>query len=162
MRALTLTPPWTGVVADGLKLIENRPRSIIRRADFGQPFALHAGRKVDATVYEKIYRIAPELRPDPAMGRATPRWYQLAQITSAVIAIATVVDVVFDRSGLLVSDIRRQLGPQSRWWFADQYGYVLRDVVVLPTPVQCRGWEGFWTLKPDIERAVAAQIAGPA
>jgi len=162
MRALTLTPPWTGVVAAGLKLVENRDRSIIRREDFGKPFALHAGRKVDAKVFETIYRIAPELRPDPAMGCAQPRWYQLSQITSAVIAIATVVDVVFDRSGLLVSDIRRQLGPQSRWWFADQYGYVLRDIVTLATPVPCRGWQGFWTLPQKIERAVAAQIAGPA
>lgn len=46
MRALTLTltQPWAGLVASGIKLVENRTRSMIRREDFGRPFALHASR----------------------------------------------------------------------------------------------------------------------
>jgi hypothetical protein len=43
MRALTLTQPWAGLVASGIKRIENRSRHMIKREDFGKPFAIHAG-----------------------------------------------------------------------------------------------------------------------
>lgn len=152
MRALTLTQPWAGLVASSVKLVENRPRRLIKREDFGTPFAIHASREIDESVYGRIAEIAPELKADLS-DIAESLWYPLTRITSAVIGIATIDRVVDDYDTL-----DPILGAQRRWYFGP-IGYVLRDVRALATPVPCRGWQGFWTLTPDVERAVAAQIA---
>lgn len=174
MRALTLTQPWCGLVASGIKLVENRPRSIIKPEDFGEPFALHASREIDESVYDRIADIAPELVEYEAkamLAHLPPApWTRLARITSAVIAVATVDRVVhlgrnenplFARQGDMPSD-------QHRWFFGP-IGYVLRDVRALATPVPCRGAQGYWHLTPrderergelsEVERAVTAQLA---
>lgn len=62
MRALTLTQPWAGLVASGIKLVENRPRKIIAQDDFGKRFAIHASREIDESVYARIYEIAEKVR----------------------------------------------------------------------------------------------------
>ncbi len=191
-----MTQPWCGLVASEIKRIENRPRSMIRRADFGEPFALHASREIDESVYDRIEEIDPRLRLLPSIMTCTslssvvaPAWYRLSRVTSAVIAVATIDAVVvdrrcgaagvdddghcrrcglmpvnddgtekcppgfFDSSWLSASD----LGDQRRWFFGP-VGYVLRDVRALAVPVPCRGWQGFWTLPVDVERAVVAQV----
>jgi hypothetical protein len=179
LRALTLTQPWAGLVASGIKLVENRPRKMIGKAHFGKRFAIHASREIHGDVYDRIEEIAPDLdwcRPQwgscdllgnhsgqhwtAKCGRPAPSptsWTALSRITSAVIAVATLDSVVFDTSGLLAGDIARQLGEQGRWFFGP-IGYVLRDVTALPSPVPCRGWQGFWTLDADTERRVMEQL----
>lgn len=152
MRALTLTQAWAGIVAAGLKLVENRDRPIIKREDFGKPFALHASREIKPEIYERIYQLAPELRPRSATKKEVARWYQLSRITSAVIAVATIDRVVDDYDAL-----DADLGAQRRWYFGP-IGYVLRDVRALPTPVPCRGHLGFWTLPRDVEARVVTQL----
>lgn len=173
MRALTLTQPWAGLVASGIKLIENRPRRMIKAADFGKPFAIHASKTVDDSVYARICEIAPWL----ALGESNPQnkiWYPLSRLTSAVIAVATIEREVFS-----AYDINKKifavdaswrnrhrppqpagptdLGDQARWFFGS-IGYVLRDVVALREPVPCRGWQGFWTLEADVEAKVREQL----
>lgn len=157
MRALTLTQPWAGLVASGIKLIENRPRSMIKRDDFGKPFAIHASREIAESVYARIFEIAPEL-PGRTPAEWGCRWHAFSRITSAVIAVAT-IDNVVDLSGKLdgVRDAA-QLHPDQRRWFFGPIGYVLRDVRALAAPVPCRGWQGFWTLTPDVDRAVVEQL----
>lgn len=93
MRALTLTQPWAGLVASGIKRIENRPRPMIRSEDFDQPFAIHASREIDEDVYERIHEIAPELFDYDADGKMA-EWYRLSHITSAIIGVARVVDMI--------------------------------------------------------------------
>lgn len=104
MRALTLTQPWTGLMAAGIKRIENRSRPMIRRSDFGKLFALHASREVDESIYGRIGEIAPELAfPSWLMHSMSlaaveaPPWYRLSRITGAVIAVAAIAGVVVDR-----------------------------------------------------------------
>lgn len=160
MRALTLTQPWAGLVAAGIKRIENRPRSMIRREDFGRPFALHASRDIDPGVYSAVERIAPELFEERGNHTLRP-WYKLGRITSAVIAVAT-IDKVFDggwdaesiaRHADMLSDSRGNLlGPDQVRWFFGPIGYVLRDVRTLAKPVPCRGQRGFWNLTSRSER----------
>jgi hypothetical protein len=58
MRALTLTQPWAGLVASGIKLIENRPRQMIKASNWGEPFALHAGREIDEGLVTSSKRFA--------------------------------------------------------------------------------------------------------
>jgi hypothetical protein len=183
---LTLTQPWCGLVASGIKLVENRDRSIIKREDFGRPFALHASREIEPAVYDRIFEIAPDLLGraslDEDAGEAQFRlgpdhaapWYRLSRITSAVIAVATIDRAVVltadDRVLDLASyeDIVVDLGDQRRWLFGP-IGYVLRNVQALATPVPCRGWQGFWNLTSrgerergvwsEVEREVSAQIS---
>lgn len=181
MRALTLTQPWAGLVASGIKKIENRGREMIRREDFGKPFAIHAGKTPDNGVYETIRKIAAQDPPDlramswsDATGSGPSEWYRLSRITSAVIAVA-VVDRVFrmedvrksardprDIDDLHDTMVRLGLVPrdQARWAFGEVC-YVLRDIRVLNIPVICRGYQAFFTLPPDAEQAVRTQMERP-
>lgn len=167
MRALTLTQPWAGLVASGIKLVENRPRSIVKRADFGVPFAIHASREIDEGVYERIAEIAPELAQvarniDGGLDTfCTEPWFSLSHITSAVIAVATIERAVsaFDGVVDLHNGVPVDLGDQLRWFFGD-VGYVLRDVRALAEPVPCKGALGFWTLPDDVTAKVTAQLGG--
>lgn len=159
MRALTLTQPWCGLVASGLKLVENRPRRIVKREDIGKPFALHASREIDELVFNRLAEIDPsfDIRTIPS---DTP-WLRLARITSAVIAVATIDDALYiggcSREYVHELLARRGLSDQARFTFGPTV-YILRDIRALAAPVPCRGWQGFWTLPADIERAVVAQI----
>lgn len=163
MRALTLTQPWAGLVASGIKLVENRPRHMIKRDDVGARFVIHASREVDESVYARIDDIQPGLcrgrSPDgPA---SIGDWWQLSRITSAVIAVAT-LDSILDPLACGIApdhpDAVAPLALDQRRWFFGPIGYVLRDVIALPSPLPCRGWQGFWTLTPELERAVMEQL----
>jgi len=173
MRAITLTQPWAGLVASGIKLVENRPRHMIKREDFGKPFAIHASREIDESVYDHIKEIVgvsdgPTEGNRMFHGRGDPareewqRWYRLTRITSAVIAIAT-IECALDPNahGIGPAELAASapLPDDQRRWFFGPIGYVLRDVRALSTPVPCRGWQGFWTLPPKVESAVTSQIA---
>jgi hypothetical protein len=160
MRALTLTQPWAGLVASGIKLIENRPRHMIKREDFGKPFAIHASREIDERVYDLITERAPELVQMPGVP-----WWQLSRITSAVISIAT-IEQVFDPNahgiGTAEPAATAPMPADQRRWFFGPIGYLLRDVRALAKPVPCRGWQGFWTLAPHLETLVREQLEGAA
>jgi hypothetical protein len=166
VRALTLTQPWAGLVASGIKLVENRPRKMIKREDFGKPFAIHASREIDESVYDRISEIAPDILTIERRGEATIRtvpcfrdWYRFSRDISAVIAVATIDREVATASGLRRTADIVELGEQERWFFGP-IGYVLRDVRALATPVPCRGRQGFWTLPHDVERQVMEQLHG--
>jgi hypothetical protein len=162
MRAITVTQPWAGLIAAGVKLVENRPRPIVKREDFGQPFAIHASRVIDESVYASIRRIAPDIASDAAhdlIFGAGPTWYRLSRITSAVIAVATIDRLVTEET--IPPSFRKpelMLDPSQHRWFFGPIGYVLRDVRALATPVPCRGWQGFWTLPDDVAARVEAQL----
>lgn len=137
------------------------------RAD-GHPATLHASRLIDLPTYQRIREIAPELHVNEDLPDSEqPLWYRLSRITSAAIAVAT-IDKVFDgdwdeatiasHASALSFTNGDRLGPDQVRWFFGPVGYVLRDVRALETPVYCRGWQGFWTLPDDAERAVVEQI----
>ena len=179
MRALTGYPLWFGLIAAGLKPDENRDRNLVRREDYGVPFAIHNGAaqapKKQAVTWGKIAQIAPDLidgwsRDDEA---TWPEWYRLSRITKAVIAVATIERRAF--IGRRTSDASpedwlfdvgtcERICPRAQRRFA--FGpviYMLRDVRKLATPVPCPGKMGFWTLPEDVERAVTSQlISAPA
>lgn len=167
MRALTLTQPWAGLVASGIKLVENRPRKMIKASDFGKPFAIHASREIDASVYARIASIAPDVLP--GYGETVtpePPWFPLSRVTSAIIGVATVERCVSVGAASLDFDDPNSLdifwlGDQRRWFFGP-IGYVLRDVRALERPLSCRGNQGFWTLTPELERGVLEQLGAAA
>lgn len=164
MRAITLTQPWAGLVASGIKLVENRDKPIISPKRFGETIGIHASREIVPAVYDRIRQIAPELFD----GDLTEMpWYRLSRITSAVIGVAT-IDKVFDGgwdaetiaeyASELSDSCGRPLGPQQVRWFFGPIGYVMRDVRALSEPVRCRGGLSNWKVPDDVAERVTAQI----
>jgi hypothetical protein len=160
IRALTLTQPWAGLVASGVKLVENRSRRAPKPM-IGQRFAIHASREIDRNIYERIFAIAPELN-EGGDEQGAP-WFVRSQITSALIAIVT-LDSCLDPIACGIDpdsdEASAPLDPDQRRWFFGPYGYVLRDVRPLARPVPCKGMLGFWTVPSDVERLVMEQIDG--
>jgi hypothetical protein len=151
MRAMTLTQPWAGLVASGVKLVENRPRRMVKQSDFGQPFAIHASRAWDAEV---AFRLRNGWLIDASAER-------LCGALSAVIGVATIeceVRSLADLEYFYRRTERADVAVRQRQWFFGPIGYVLRDVHALREAVPCRGWQGFWTLPADVEAAVRVQL----
>lgn len=157
MRAITLTQPWAGLVASGIKLVENRDKPIISPTRFGETFGIHASREIVPAVYDRIRQIAPELFDGDV---SQMLWYRLSRITSAVIGVATPYAGIRipSRNGLKILAPDELPVEQRRWYFGP-IGYALRDVRALSEPVRCGGGLSNWEMPEDVERAVAAQIA---
>lgn len=170
MRALTGYPTWFGLMAAGVKLIENRPQRLIRHEDYGKTFAWHHGapqprRRIEA-ILGAIREVAPELftgirASDP---ETWPPWYRLATTCGAITATTSIERCVI-RDGREVYDFHSgekiELGDQDRW-LSGRFGYVISPPVLLREPVRCGGYQGFWTLGDDLERQVrAAMPEGP-
>lgn len=155
MRALTLTQPWAGLVASGIKPEENRPRKMIKLVNFGEPFAIHASREIDSDVYVRIREMAPELFRGPGNSeiRTEEPWYRLSRITSAVIAVATVEDM-HDLDTAAGQRWLAALPPERARFVFGPIVYSLKDIRALATPVPCSGKQGFWTL-PEVEEVPA-------
>jgi hypothetical protein len=160
VRSLTLTQPYAGLVGFGIKPDENRPRPLVKREDFGKPFAIHASREIDETGYDTIRSCAPALMDDDDFGGAP--WYLMTRVTSAVIAIATIERcAVIHADWLYDAHTHDKICPlRDRPWAFGTYVYMLRDVRALMRPVPCRGWQGFWTLSARIEPLVMAELPG--
>lgn len=166
MRALTGYPPWFGLIAVGIKLVENRPRPIIPRSEFGKPIAIHRGAPMtlpdERVVLRHINAIDPSLLASFMRERREddwPPWYRAARGPFAVIATAIVDRAVAPQRNGEVRDLHTgdlvELGAQRRWLFGP-VGYVLRDVRPIE-PVGCRGHQGLWTLTPEDAEIVAAR-----
>jgi hypothetical protein len=158
MRALTLTQPWAGLVASGIKGPENRSRNIIKPEHFGQRFAIHASRVVDLDVYNRIREIAPELRHGEDQD-----WYRMSTVKSAVIGTAVVRDSIYIGQGIKTHhwDFLRHWYGSDRWqdqlrWAFGPFVYLTTDHRFLRAPVPCAGKLGFWTLPPTVEEMVKA------
>lgn len=158
-RAITLTQPWCGLMAAGIKRIENRSQPIIRREFVGQDIAFHASREISEHAMRRIVEIAPELCTDPSLP-----WFRMGSVTSAITHVARLVDILrgkheaqrawsFDEA-LARGTVVEQ---QRRWWFG-QHGYVFDNERVLSEPLPCRGWQGCWTLSPEIITQLAERL----
>lgn len=165
-RCVTLTQPWAGLVAAGIKLIENRDKPIIAPERFGETFGIHASREIESPVYARIQQIAPELFDGWNIDdvAAWPLWYRLSRITSAVLAVATVY------AGICIQPRRpvaagkvlgpNDLPPDQRRWYFGPLGYALRDVRALVRPIApVSGGLSNWEMPVDIAARVNAQIA---
>jgi hypothetical protein len=150
LPALTLHAPWAYAVAHLGKTIENRGWVVPSRL-MGQRLAIHAGARSDASTWEAVER-AYGLRSASVFRDTEPR--------GAVVAVATVAGMVDAR---LEHDVRLEgIGSVdhcfSPWWIGP-VGWILSDVITLPSPVPCKGRLGVWTLPAEIDAAVRAQMA---
>ena len=143
MKALTLIQPWGGLIATGVKLVENRtwppPESLI-----GQQFAIHAGARIER---ETIEDLLEDDEPEHALWR----------VRSAVIGVVTLVGWVREGATNSAYSPDRIDSYQLRWWNGP-IGFLLRDAFALPRPVPCKGMLGFWTLPEPIAVEVMDQV----
>lgn len=155
MRALTLHQPWAWAVAEGIKRVENRtwapPRSFISLPQPEQIFAIHAGKTWDESAYDALDRLLGPDEPDP------PRSWEV--VRGAVIAVARYDQLASNNNfyALGAPVVERELGADQVRWFFGPYGWLLADIVKLPEPVPCRGYQGLWTLPADVESDVVEQ-----
>lgn len=134
MKALTLIQPWAGLVASGVKLVENRPWKP-PAAMIGERFAIHAGKKLDLDTVDDLL----------AQGeRERKSWY----VRGALIGTARLVACITN-SQQLTGDLIDQ-----RRWFFGPFGFVLADVRQLAEPVPCKGMLGFWQLPDELAAEV--------
>ena len=135
MNALTLHQPWAHAVAHLGKRIENRTWAPPASA-MGAPLAIHAGLQRDAAGDQHL----AALGHPPAFG--APR--------GMVVAVVFLVDVLRDaESAKWINQGQWWAGPIA-WWFT--------AVAPLATAVPCRGRQRLWTLPPDVEARVQAQL----
>lgn len=162
IRALSLTQPWCGLVASGIKTVENRTRPTVAAKHIGARFALHATRETDERVLDKLVVEARDLFVDAS---SNERWWRLSKIHGAVIGMATLRAILDIREMSEISILAllhlHGVAHQFRFTFGPHV-YVLGDVEPLPDAVPCGGALGFWTLDADVEALVRAQFEAAA
>ncbi|MHC4864646.1 MAG: ASCH domain-containing protein [Planctomycetota bacterium] len=150
MKALTLWRPWPWAIfypqSFAAKDVENRtwppPKSII-----GQQIAIHAGKRYDD---DSAFDIAWEFGIDNLPTEAKHE---------GIIGL-----VVIDRG---ISGGRQGCGPANlpndqaiySDWYHGPHGWVMRDRILLPRPVPCRGAQGLWTVPQTVLDQIRDQLA---
>ena len=130
MKAMTIKQPWVHAILHEGKDIENRSW----QRTFRGWMAIHAsGQPKRDAVFPGRLRV-----PD------------LASLDySAICGIARVDDIVTKS--------------RSKWFWRPEdgsinYGWVLKDVKALKTPIPCKGALGLWDLPPDVLRELQSQL----
>lgn len=133
LRALTIRQPYAGLIAAGIKPVENRGVNVTLRGEV----AIHAGKTPDLD----------ELVRQQAAGHEAP-----FTVLGAVVAVADLIACHpaagcckpwgFDRHG-----------------DRPAHHLVLTDVRRLSRPVECRGQLGFWLVPADVEQAIRTQLS---
>jgi len=121
MRALTLHGCWAWAVAHAGKDIENRVWEI-PRAHLGTRIAIHAGSNPGSA---------------SARARVAESCHQTPVRYPAQVIVAT---------ALLAGCVEGSDSP----WYIGPYGWLLRDVRRLDTPIACKGALGLWVVPPTI------------
>ena len=130
MRALTIRRPWTDAILSGNKDWENRSWPIPDKF-LGQVIALHAGKKYEnksAEMMERGYQ--PPKKEDSPTG---------------IIGL-----IMFDRFVSVT-------WPTDTPWLFGPFGWHIRGVAPLETPIPCKGALGFWRVPEDVEAKILEQ-----
>lgn len=143
MKALTLRHPWAFCICHWGKRVENRswkpPQSLI-----GQRIAIHGG-KMPSDLAEIKWQFKslqskfgkPEYRVN---GDLTMR----DVIIEGICATAVIDRLLCTGDEPLADD------PWFDGFYGTNVGWVLRDVIVLPEPIPCKGAQGLWNIPDDV------------
>lgn len=153
MKCISLWQPWASAIACGSKTIETRSW----RTHYRGPLAIHAAKR---RVISELISYSCCGPWEGALSKVLPtmrrlRWFDALPF-GAVVAVVNLVDCrptgAFTQGE--IHRRRRPAGQRSRsydWAEADlgdfgpgRFGWVLRDVVMLDTPVAWRGCQGFF------------------
>ncbi len=134
MKALTIKQPWLHAILWEGKDVENR----VWKRDFRGWLALHAsGTPRRDAVFPKGIDM-PDLKDLPF---------------SAICGVARVDDIVTRST--------------SKWFWRPRdgsinYGWILKDVIPLKTPIHCTGALGLWEVTPALTRRIRRQLGASA
>lgn len=162
MLGLTLWQPWAGVMAAGIKRIENRPW-LPPPTLMGQRFALHAGKfwdeSADAYINDDLMAARSEhpTRPEHPLRGLWRTHVPHLRTFGAVLAVATLVDVVRPNTFEVERERVFEGREDQRRWFFGRCGWVLEDIKAL-TPIPCLGRQKLWTLPAHVEKLVLDQF----
>lgn len=125
LLALTVRQPWAGLIAAGIKPVENRTW----RRDYRGPLWLHAGAGTDV--------VAPWIGYFISLGEEM------------------ISPEVFHAGGALIAQveltgIHQAAGCCAPWGMPDQWHWEIRPVRVLAAPVPARGALGLWRVPADL------------
>ena len=153
MKCVTLWRPWPHAIINSTKRIENRdyrpPQSVM-----GEFIALHAGKRYEDPSDGLRWPLPDDWKP--------PREHECPL---GVVAVARIVGVVLP-TGMI--DVWIPAGASGRinvadtpidlrWYSKGAFGWILSEVRAL-TPIPCNGMQRVWTLKPETEALVRAQM----
>jgi hypothetical protein len=159
-RALTLTIPWGYAFRELGKNIENRtwrpPDALL-----GQPIAIHAGKaptgkKAWAEVSAAFDAIegATGTHLPPITGDL------LRAQSAAIVVVGTLAGWFVNESTWKTADGMppriSEIAPP--WKSEGSYGWIIRDRMILPTPVPSKGAQGLWTIPFGVKKAIEDQL----
>lgn len=155
MKAITLWQPWATLIAIGQKRIETRSWSTKHRG----LIAIHAAKWEPSRSPDRCDDVTFAATGAPFAAVLTAAGIHVSDLASgAIVAVATLTgiakteDIVQWSQGLLKHEI--EFGNYT----SGRFGWVLQDLVRLPEPVPCRGFQRLWTVPPDVERQVREQM----
>lgn len=182
MKVLSLQAPWSAAVVDlappWAKRVECRRWSTRYRG----PILIHASKGVGSAKKfdhetNRLLSILDSI--DPSQERSTAfrdaylsvsedrqkiaRWRPHSALTrGGLVGRAQIVDVIPKHTGWIESlRIAQSHHVDLRWWFEDQYGFVLEKVEVLPF-FACRGSLGLFDASAEMVEHVAKYDTGRA
>ena len=133
MRALSVIQPWATAIISKGKNIENRQWNTKLRGYF----AIHASQKKDLNGFKYLLdEYSVRLNPDE-----TPY--------GSIVGLAEIIDVI----------TKKDVTKNTKKWFEGEYGFVLKNIIILKKPVSTKGALGFWKLKGKILHAVLEQLS---
>ena len=136
IQAITLHQPWASLVACGAKSIETRSWAPPKRL-IGQRIAIHAGKQPIKNLKNNLSQATAN-----KLGKDWPHNLPLG----AIIATAELVSVQqIKQSSTLPKGDEKLFGDYNlgRWMWQ------LGDIQPLKSPIEARGWQGFWPWKQD-------------
>lgn len=125
MKALTIRQPWAWAIFHAGKTIENRSWATRLRGTV----AIHAAKGMTDKEYNGAARFIIELTGQ------SDHFYQASLVRGAILGTVEIVDCVSQSDSP---------------WFMWEYGFVLRNPIVLPEPIPCKGALGFWDVPQDL------------
>ena len=133
MKALSVKIPWSWLIVNGLKDIENREWA----TNFRGRVYIHAGKQQDYDAYQgdSVHRFLEPYIWNQLPSDALLAWANLpiSQYLGAIVGEVDIVDCVTEHES---------------HWFQGTYGFVLENPVAYETPIPCRGKLGFF--EPDL------------
>jgi hypothetical protein len=148
MRAITLMHPWAWAICCLGKNIENR--SWAPSLQIGEKFAIHGGRwplgadecahgTADLEYVAEIVETVRVLKEEGLCKIDGPVSLRTLSAYVGIVAVATFGGIIEHEGPIADSP-----------WFSGPVGWILKDVLVLPQAVPCRGERGMWTVPDDV------------
>ena len=144
MLALSIRQPYSWLIIQGLKDIENRdwPTRVRGR------IYIHAGKRWDSVTQIEIRAMMHEAGRSYAEEQWFSKWVgeNCWGWHSAIVGEVDIADCVTESESP---------------WFCGEYGFVLANPLAYPAPVPCKGQLGFFPVPPEVEAACQDQpVAG--